>query len=202
MRDVGVAEMDLDLDEEDPSEAWVSQSLGVAGGYGGAHQPQGPLGSERPKGMMSPLSPITNGVSAMSGYGSSTANGAGLNGSGSGSGSGSGGKSQGIQIKRTKNKKDLASSPLTNSVQENFKGFTYHGGESVVAPMLASMARRRREGKDGEEGDGEENAEEAVDDEEVPEVTTEDEFEDCGKSAGRYANARRKGVAFMDDDMS
>ena len=43
--------------------------------------------------------------------------------------------------------------------------------------------------------------ENAVDDEEAPEVTTEDEFEDTGRSAGRYANMRRKGLGFstLDD---
>lgn len=35
------------------------------------------------------------------------------------------------------------------------------------------------------------------------EVGTEDEFEDFGKSAGRYAHARKKGMGFTDiDDMS
>jgi len=72
---------------------------------------------------------------------------------------------------------------LTNSVQEKFKGFTFSGGDSVVQPS-ALRARKRAD---------EENA---VDDEEVPDVTTEDEFEDTGRSAGRYANLRRKGLGF------
>jgi serine/threonine protein kinase SCH9 len=38
----------------------------------------------------------------------------------------------------------------------------------------------------------------AVAEEEVPEVTTEDEYEESG-SVGRYANARRKGVAWDDE---
>jgi hypothetical protein len=44
--------------------------------------------------------------------------------------------------------------------------------------------------------------EEAVDDEEVPEVTTEDEYKDFGNAAGRYSN-RRKGLTMtsMDDEM-
>jgi len=42
-----------------------------------------------------------------------------------------------------------------------------------------------------------------LDDEEIHEVTTEDEFEDTETSAGRYANARRKnGFRSADGDMS
>lgn len=157
MRDVGV--VDMDLDEEDPSEAWVSQSIGTT-----VHTPNGPLGSERPAGK--PLSSITNGSSYTS-------------------------SSKGIQIKPKKMRRELLGSPLTNSVQENFRGFTYSGGESVIAPMVNALAKKDKD-------------EEAVDDEEIPDVTTEDEFEDFGKSAGRYANARRKGLGFssLDDDMT
>jgi len=158
MRDVGV--VDMDLDEEDPSEAWVSQSIGNT-----VHTPNGPLGCERPAGK--PLSSITNGSSHTA-------------------------TSKGIQIKPKKMRREMLGSPLTNSVQENFRGFTYSGGESLIAPMVSALAKKDKD-------------EEAVDDEEVQEVTTEDEFEDFGKSAGRYANARRKGLGFSsldDDDMS
>jgi hypothetical protein len=48
-------------------------------------------------------------------------------------------------------------------------------------------------GKRGERGD-----EEVVEDEEVQEPTTEDEYED-EHALGRYANARRQGLP--DDDM-
>lgn len=86
----------------------------------------------------------------------------------------------------------MAGTPLTNSVQENFKGFTYSGGESVVVPpgVLAQQAAQKQK------------EDEAVDDEEEPEVTTEDEVEDTKMSAGRYANLRRKGLGFssIDDD--
>jgi hypothetical protein len=79
-------------------------------------------------------------------------------------------------------------------VQENFRGFTYHGGESLVA----TMALGRRDRKERREKEEKENGA-AVDDEEVPDVTTEDEFEDVGRSAGRYA---RKGVYLdMDGDL-
>ncbi|KIM45830.1 hypothetical protein M413DRAFT_16670 [Hebeloma cylindrosporum] len=171
------------IDEDDPSEAWVSQSF-TGGGYG-THQPNGPLGSER-KGAgaspVSPLSPITNGGGS-SGYPSSV-----------------GGVSKGIQINKKRNGNHTAqhglgvpSSPLTNSVQENFRGFTYHGGESVSAAMTAGvngLAGRARA----------QDEEEAVEDEEVSEVTTEDEFEDVGRSAGRYANNTRRRARFGDED--
>ncbi|KAF8164990.1 kinase-like domain-containing protein [Crassisporium funariophilum] len=173
MRDVGV--VDMDLDDDDPSEAWVSQSIG---GTGLTHTPNGPLGSERPKSTspLGPLSPITNGTTISSNLAASS-------------------RPQGIQIKRQRNKV-VASSPLTNSVQEKFRGFTYSGGESLIAPMVSAMAKK---------GADKDKDEEAVDDEETPEVTTEDEFEDYGRSAGRYANARKKGNGFSshyDDDMS
>ncbi|KAF9534391.1 kinase-like protein [Crepidotus variabilis] len=167
IRDVGVSAMDLNLDEDDPSEAWVEQSIA----HQHSHTPNGPLGSEK-----TPLSPITNG-----GVGASV-------------------KSNGIQIKKPKAKKDAMGSPLTSSVQENFKGFTYHGGESLVASMHASMmARLEKENK----ANGAKE-EEAVDDADAPGGTTDDEYEDFGKSAGRYANAKKKAVNFgdLDDPMS
>jgi hypothetical protein len=112
--------------------------------------------------------------------------------------------SKGIQINKKRNGNHaqhglaLPSSPLTNSVQENFRGFTYHGGESVAAAMTAGVnglaGRTRAQAK--------EEQEEAVEDEEVPEVTTEDEFEDVGRSAGRYANTRRKARFGDEDDFS
>lgn len=164
IRDVGVE--DMDLDDDDPSEAWVSQSFGGSGFS--HHTPNGPLGSERPK-STSPLSPITNG-SVFSTLANTPIS-----------------RPQGIEIKRQRNKAS-ASSPLTNSVQENFRGFTYLGGESLTSPMLAL-------GRTGKYDD-------VVDDEEIPEITTEDEFEDTQSSAGRYANARRKNGFRDDDDMS
>jgi serine/threonine protein kinase SCH9 len=165
IRDVGVE--DMDLDDDDPSEAWVSQSIGGSGFT--HHTPNGPLGSERPK-STSPLSPITNG-SAFSTLANTPIS-----------------RPQGIEIKRQRNKA-AASSPLTNSVQENFRGFTYVGGESLIAPRFSAFGGKT------------ENHDEAVDDDEFHEITTEDEAEDTGRSAGRYANARRKN-GFRDDDMN
>jgi serine/threonine protein kinase SCH9 len=155
VRDVGLAEMDLD--EEDPSANWVSQSIG---GVGFVHTPNGPLGSERDTG-----SKPTHGVNGHS--------------------NGTNGRPQSIQIKPKKNK-DQVGSPLTNSVQANFRGFTYSGKESVVTPAGALSKQ--------------ESEEVAVDDEEVAEPTTEDEFDEIGKPVGRYANARRKGLGFSSLD--
>ena len=88
---------------------------------------------------------------------------------------------------KKKKNKDAVGSPLTNSVQANFRGFTYSGGESVVPPAshLAQLA----------------NEEGAVDDEEIIEPTTEDEYDEVGTAVGRLANARRKGQ-LLDDDIS
>jgi hypothetical protein len=155
VRDVGLAEMDLD--EEDTSASWISQSIG---NLGLTHTPNGPLGSERETG--------TKPIHSTHGHAS-----------------GSNGRPQSIQIKQRKNK-DSVGSPLTNSVQANFRGFTYSGGESVVAPV-GTLAKKK-------------NEEAAVDDEEVVEPTTEDEFDEIGKSVGRYANARRKGLGFSSLD--
>jgi serine/threonine protein kinase SCH9 len=157
VRDVGLAEMDLD--EEDPSANWVSQSIGSVGF---THTPNGPLGSERESG--------TKSAHGLNGHSHGTS----IN-----------GRPQSIQIKQKKNK-DQVGSPLTNSVQANFRGFTYSGKESVVTPAGALPKQ--------------ENEEDAVDDEEVAEPTTEDEFDEIGKSVGRYANARRKGLGFSSLD--
>lgn len=96
-------------------------------------------------------------------------------------------KSQGIQISSKKKKKEAAGSPLTKSIQEEFRGFTYSGGdESVITPGV--MSQRGRGGD-----------EQVVDDEEVQEPTTEDEYED-ELAVGRYANARRRN-GLVDEDM-
>lgn len=138
-------------DEEDPSEEWTQMQCGLPG----SHMPNGPLGSDR----------HVNGVN--------------LNGSVPPPSSLLTGNGTGRAIKiGSRKKQDVAGSPLTNSVQENFRGFTYSGGESVV--MQGIMGREPDEDED-----------EAVADEEVAEVTTEDEFEDRESFAGRYSNRRR-----------
>lgn len=151
------------LDDDDPSEQWVEKSLregghshGIGGGGGGGysyhHWANGPLGSDR------------------------------LGGGGGGGTTPTAANAKGIEIKRTGKKKDAAGvlgaaggggeSPLTKSVQENFRGFTYHGGESVGLHRV--MASRGKE-----EGKG---------------TITEEEYEDFAKSSGRYSSfsERRK----------
>lgn len=94
---------------------------------------------------------------------------------------------QGIEIAQAKKKRDH-DPPLTNSVQENFRGFTYHG-ESIVAPAAGLLAQ---DAPDAEE-----------EDEPGPPPTDEEEVE-SDSPAGRYANGRRRGGdAFdgFDDDM-
>lgn len=168
------------LDEDDPSEAWVSRSISQ---NGFVHTPNGPLGSER-------LS--TSSMNQHGGFGLgplSTINGNGTTATTNGHNGNSSSTTapKGIQIKTNK-KKDAAGSPLTNSVQENFKGFTYSGESFVIPPGVLTHYKQK--------GD------EVVDGEEEPEVTTEDEVEDTRVSAGRYANMRRKGLGFssLDDD--
>lgn len=132
------------LDEDDPSEKWVERSLG--GMQAAMHTPNGPLGSDRVV-LGVPLTPHP--------YASPMSNGA--------------GRSKGIDIKgaaAAKKRKearggvgDNDDSPLTSSVQEKFRGFTYHGGESVgVGTIHEAMALRKerleRE-KAKEEDDGE-----------------------------------------------
>lgn len=170
IREVGLAEMDLD--DDDPSEDWVSKSIS---GSGFVHTPNGPLGhdrDERDRGAASPVSPLTP-----------------INGHFNGNGNvPSRSQTQGIRITSKKKRKDAGvGSPLTNSIQEKFRGFTYSGGESFIAPP-SMMGQKEKD-------------EEAVEDDDAPEVTTEDEFDDFGTSMGRYANARRQG-RHVDDDMN
>ncbi|THH20139.1 hypothetical protein EW146_g1173 [Bondarzewia mesenterica] len=95
---------------------------------------------------------------------------------------------QGVSIKSKKGGRDAAASPpLTSSVQENFRGFTYSGeGESLIAQAVGRLGDK-------------DVREEAVEDEDG-EPTTEDEAEDDEHAAGRYS--RRKGyVSGFDEDM-
>ncbi|PCH41145.1 Pkinase-domain-containing protein [Wolfiporia cocos MD-104 SS10] len=150
VRDAGPDEI-MDLDEEDPSEDWValSQSLNA----GSLHTPNGPLGSDR----LPALAPAPAPAQSQS-------------------------QSQraGIEIaKKGRRKRDAAGSPLTSSVQENFRGFTYHG-ESVV-PAAAGMLAEEQDG--AEEDD-------------VADPDVEDDPAD-ETPAGRYA--RRRGADHIDD---
>jgi serine/threonine protein kinase SCH9 len=137
---------ELSLDDDDPSEDWVSQSVTS----GPIYQPHGPLGSDRP-----PLS-----------------------------------TTPGIEIKQKRRERDIASSPpLSNSVQENFRGFTYSGeSESFIARVVNHLTEK-------------ENREAAIADEEVTYPTTDDEALDASAHVGRYS--KRHGYrSDVDDDMN
>ncbi|KAF9563708.1 Pkinase-domain-containing protein [Agrocybe pediades] len=210
------------LDEDDPSEAWVSQSVGKDVG----HTPNGPLGSER-----TPPLGVANGTASSYMTANSTAsshrttkgtngkrasgtksNGTAKKANGSSNGSSStaassspspAATSKGIQIKKKNNTSDSAAmmllsngTPLTNSVQENFRGFTYHGGESVVAPMRLALSEREKGRLEKEKREKEGEDEDYIDGR-----TTEDELEDVSRMAGRYSSARCRKNSW-DDDMS
>ncbi|KAF5393779.1 hypothetical protein D9757_000228 [Collybiopsis confluens] len=215
--DVGLNEDDYaDFAEDDPSENWVSQSLSGSGFLAnGGHLPNGPLGSEKTGKTppMTPISPMTtmitsngtlNGTSHKTKHKASSKSGGGLSRNSSGaslksnvsSKSGQGRTANGIDIdtngRHSKRHQQPAGTPLTSSVQENFRGFTYSGGESVSTHADAFASRN---GMNVEDDD---NDDDYVDVDE--EMGTEDEFEDFGKSAGRYANMRKKGMGFTDID--
>jgi hypothetical protein len=142
---IGLA-AELNLDDNDPSEDWVSQSVT----NGNMYTPHGPLGSDRP-----PLS-----------------------------------TTPGIDIQRKRPGRNVASSPpLTNSVQENFRGFTYSGeSESLIARVVNRLAEQDNRGG-------------ADLDEEGIYPTTDDEALDVGTHAGRYS--KRNGyLSDFDDDMN
>lgn len=156
------------LDENDPSEAWTSPRLPEFG----VHTPNGPLGSDYLAGnvAVAPHAKQAPGPSA-----------AGLGAAPEGT------PSQGIAIGKAKKKKqEVAGSLISHSMQEEFKGFSFSGGESLVVP--ASLAARLAH----EQADG------APADEEVPEPNTDDEFDNDRAHGGRYASAKRGG---FDDDM-
>ncbi|KAG7097269.1 hypothetical protein E1B28_004635 [Marasmius oreades] len=182
---------DEEWDDEDPSEDWVSASLSSS-----LHLGNGPLGSEKTTPPPTPFSPFTS-----------------LNGNGNGNGklsrnpsSSSRKHGEGITIKgaiekvnggrKKKRSREDGGSPLTSSVQENFRGFTY-SGESVTNHADAFMHIRKGRNTTADDEDD-------MDGRSAADPNTEDEFEDFGKSAGRYAHARRKGLGFtdMDDDMN
>ena len=200
---------DGNLDDDDPSEAWVSQSFHQGNGF--VHTPVGPLGSEQSSfhsqprnGLVNPMSLVNThqtppppplplslhqppGPSSRHGFSSSSSSLSSNHHHHHNSNTTT--PAQTIRIKQAKPRRDVAGTPLTNSVQENFRGFTFHG-ESLVVPPPGMLLQGK---SDGEE-DGQEEGDE---------VTTEDEVEDTKRSAGRYANMRRKGLGFstMDDDL-
>jgi len=166
IRDVGFIEAEMHLDEED-SDDWTEHWMS---GSGLLHTPNGPLGSDRDPNRTGTSTPITPAQGQPRGVTFQT----------------SGVGSQAIEMPKTRKAAFAGGSPLTNSIQEKFKGFTFHGGESVM--MQAGLMRQY-----------EDEDEHAVDDEEVQEVTTDDEYEDSS-AAGRYAHPRRRHL--VEDDIT
>lgn len=199
----------LNLDDNDPSEDWVSQSLSPGAQ---PHMHNGPLGwDSRQTGgaAYAALSSISNTMNAGTSAGSST-------------------KSIQIQPKRKRNDNWLNGTPLTASMQDKFRGFTFSGGESVREPMAAHAARNRngadtkstgsptsthyetangsRNGSIATNGDlassfggrrrssaSGADKENAVADEDTPRLlTTEEELADTSRPAGRLANMRNR----------
>ncbi|KAF5333342.1 hypothetical protein D9611_002197 [Ephemerocybe angulata] len=186
------------LDEDDPSEDWVSQSLSP----GVANVHNGPLGWDSKStggAAYAALSSISNNIS-------------------SGTSAGSSSKSIQIQPKRKRKENSPSETPLTSSMQEKFRGFTYSGEQSYVAPMMAHMAARHANGtgttstgspsssrygtanglsRDGSEADvassfgGRRRRRSSESDEEGKENADGDApLEDSSKPAGRLANMR------------
>lgn len=136
VRDVGLPKEYFDspaalLNDDDPSEDWVSQTLASPDT---AHLHNGPLGWDSKPGASGPayaaLSSISHNISS---YGTTSGK--------------TSPKTKSIQIVPKRKRKDdwTSGSPLTRSMQENFRGFTY-SGESYKAPMAAHAARHANGG--------------------------------------------------------
>ena len=162
------------FDEDDPSEEWVAQSLTNSL----MHTHNGPLGSsnrdlqsssQNSSALNSPALPETTTASGP-GSGSSSKSGSTANGT-------SNPERPGLEINPGKKRRNdkVQGSPISNSVQENFRGFSF-SGESFV------------EGRMGLKEDGDEGSEEALDDRR----STDDEFED-DRPGGRVSARRRNG---------
>lgn len=167
LNDSGLGVNDF-LDDDDPSEAWVSRSSSTT------HLPNGPLGSDT--GVRKPSGGALGGLGMTSIPGTKP----------KGLEMSKNGPKKGVTIKRgsggskgSRGRRDN-SPPLTNSVQDHFRGFTYHG-EDAGDLISAAIGKLRGE------------AEGAVEDDELQEPTTEDEVENDASPAGRYANQRRRG---------
>lgn len=160
----GDAVKDLEeLDEEDPSEDWL-QSASASG----QHTPNGPLGSDR----LWPLSPMTP-SGGEHGRTTSPSTAQVLTASKLP-------QTPGIQINTKSKRKEANGTPLTSSVQENFRGFTFSGGESVVTPNGIMSARSAF--RESVQSQSEADAEEA---------TSESEFDDGeGAPLGRFSKRR------------
>ncbi|THH27290.1 hypothetical protein EUX98_g6902 [Antrodiella citrinella] len=164
-----------DWDDEDPSEDWValSQSLSAT-----VHTPNGPLGSDKPS---NAAAAAATALALSSGRGAEVA----------ASDDANGGVA--IQMPRRKKKhREPVGTPLTNSVQENFRGFTYHGESIVPESAVGLLAEHAR------------NEEIAIQDEEIAALRCADEeLLDLESPVGRYAQ-QRKGISLdgFDDELN
>jgi len=159
-----------DWDDEDPSEDWVALSQSMSASV---HTPNGPLGSDKP---LNAAAAAATTMALTSGLGTAAVVPSGV----------------GIQMpSRKKKHRDAVGTPLTSSVQENFRGFTYHG-ESIIpesaAGLLAEQVRSEEVAVQDEDGAALRSAEEELLDLESP--------------VGRYAQERR-GISLdgFDDEL-
>ena len=139
------------FDDDDPSEDWVSQSM-TASSY--LHTPNGPLGSERdPQSALPSPRPGANGApsrrpSQAEDTGSDTPQRP---------------QPRGIQINGGKKRRnEPQGSPISSSVQENFRGFSFTGGESFDGARL--MAEHANGINDDVEEEDNPNVEDEYDD--------------------------------------
>lgn len=157
------------FDDDDPSEDWVSQSIS---GSHMMHTPNGPLGSSSREQVSSASvsAQVSPSVPNYPSNGPAT-NGASTNGNGATTP-----VRPGVQINGGRNRRaEPQGSPISNSVQENFRGFSFSGESFHGGPS----------GRLAEEG---EEVEEALEDEGSPSPEEEYEYDQPG---GRTAN--RKG---------
>ncbi|KAI0081670.1 kinase-like protein [Panus rudis PR-1116 ss-1] len=194
---------DIDLDDEDPSEDWVALSQSY---LASSHTPNGPLGSDRPPLSLPPplsqpsLQPQLQSQSQSQQQqsqqqqqqqtGTTTT------------------QPRSIEVPQRRKKKDVVGTPLTNSVQENFRGFTYHG-ESVMPDGVASfLVSGGDENNNDEYGNGEVNGEGGENGEngEYGEGEGEDGYHGNGNGVsginGYGAGNGASGNGGMEDDLS
>ncbi|KAI5123432.1 hypothetical protein M0805_006137 [Coniferiporia weirii] len=148
------------FDDDDPSEDWVSQS--ISNSYM-PHTPNGPLGSdlrEQQSAQTSPrLPPANTGMQLQQAQAT---------------GQQTPSPPRGIQINGGKKRRsEPKGSPISSSVQENFRGFSFSGESVKVGSLVARLG---------------EQEEDALDDGELQDPTTEDEYED-DRPAGRTKRA-------------
>jgi len=167
LQDLGVLE-DSDFDDDDPSESWV-ESASLSSGF---HMPNGPLGSDL----------TFTSLNGVNGGGNSSAPG-----SVPGSGANSGSRTPLPLENKPKRRRPPKprENPLSSSVQENFKGFSYCG-ESLATNMLAVSAQRDLKAEAEAQGGGGGDDFRRNGRKRGVKRSGEEEFEDDSRVAGRY----------------